>query len=110
MAIRLIVKAPGLTSNRKPDATLVALIAKGHAWFAKLTSGQYSGIKAIAREENVGSSYVTRVVNLAFLDPGIIRMILQGAHPPELNADRLIRMVPLPESWEEQRKLLGMNS
>ncbi len=110
MAVRMVVPASGQALNRKPDATLVALIAKAHKWFAKLTSGQFSGIKAIAREENVGSSYVTRIVNLAFLDPGIIRKILQGAHPPELNADRLIRMVPLPESWEEQRKLLGMNS
>ena len=109
MAVRLIVKAPGHTSNRKPDATLIALLAKAHDWFAKLTSGQYAGINAIAKQENIGSSYVTRVIHLAFLDPGIVQKILKGAHPPELSADRLIRMVPLPESWEEQRKLLGVN-
>ena len=103
------MKAPGHTSNRKPDATLIALIAKAHDWFAKLTSGQYTGIKAIAKQENVGSSYVTRVIHLAFLDPGIAQKILQGDYPLHLSADRLIRMVPLPESWEEQRKLLDVN-
>jgi site-specific DNA recombinase len=109
MAVRLIVKAPGHTSNRKPDATLIALLAKAHNWFAKLSSGECDGVKAIAKQKKVGSSYVTRVIHLAFLDPGIVQKILQGAHPPELSADRLIRMVPLPENWEEQRKLLGLN-
>ncbi|MGB8409706.1 MAG: hypothetical protein WCE58_07355 [Gallionella sp.] len=88
---------------------MIALIAKAHKWFAKLTSGECTGIQGIAKQEKVGSSYVTRVIHLTFLDPCIVQKILQGAHPPELSADRLIRMVPLPESWEEQRKLLGVN-
>lgn len=59
---------------------------------------------------NAGSSHVTRVVYPAFLNPGIIQKILRGAHPPEISAARLVRMVPLPESREMQQKLLGMIS
>ena len=110
MAVRMIVRAPGTPVNRKPDSKLIALISKAHKWFEKLTSGRYDSIKAIAQDEKVTPSYVTHVIYLAFLDPGIVQRILSGDHPLELSADRLIRMVPLPESWVEQRKLLGMNS
>jgi len=110
MAVRMIVRAPGKAANRRPDSKLIALISKAHTWFEKLTSGRYDSIKAIAQDEKVTPSYVTHVIYLAFLDPGIVERILSGDHPLELSADRLIRMVPLPESWIEQRKLLGMNS
>ena len=104
------VQAPGTPVNRKPDSKLIALISKAHKWFEKLTSGGYDSIKAIAQDEKVTPSYVTHVIYLAFLDPGIVQRILSGDYPLELSADRLIRMVPLPESWVEQRKLLGMNN
>ena len=99
MAVRMIVRAPGTPVNRKPDSKLIALISKAHKWFEKLTSGSYDSIKAIAQDEKVTPSYVTHVIYLAFLDPGIVQRILSGGHPLELSADRLIRMVPLPESW-----------
>ena len=63
---------------------------------------------AIAKEENIGSSYVTRLVYLGCLSPDIVETILSGRQPPELSAERLVRMVPLPLDWREQRKLLGM--
>ena len=48
------------------------------------------------------------MVYLAFLAPDIVQRIVRGDHPMELTADRLIRMVPLPHGWEEQRVLLGL--
>jgi DNA invertase Pin-like site-specific DNA recombinase len=108
MAVRLIVRTPGETTIRKPDPILVARIARAHKWFAQLSSGQCDSIKAISQEEQVTSSYVTRVIYLAFLAPDIVQRIIQGDHPPELNTDRLIRMVPLPLAWNEQRVLLDM--
>ena len=48
------------------------------------------------------------MIYLAFLAPDIVERIIRGQHPIELNARRLIRKVPLPMDWEEQRKLLGM--
>jgi len=110
MAVRLIVRAPGELTRRQPDPKLVARIAKAHTWFTQLRSGRSDSIQAIARQEKVTSSYVTRVVHLAFLAPDIVQRIMKGEHPVELNIDRLIRMVPLPTDWDAQRKLLGMNS
>lgn len=109
MAVRLIVQAPSQVQIRGPDPKLAALVAKAHDWFARLTSGRSDSVLGIARAEQVTSSYVTRVIYLAFLAPDIIERIIQGNHPSELNADRLIRMTPLPMAWEEQRMLLGMS-
>jgi hypothetical protein len=96
MAVRLIVRTPheggGRAWARKPDATLVTLVAKAHTWFDRLSSGQNDSVLAIARELRIGSRYVSRVIQLAFLAPDIVQQIVRGDHPVELNADRLIRM------------------
>lgn len=108
LAVRLIVRAPGGATTLGPDQKLVATLAKAHAWFGKLTSGRYEGIVELADEQKVDRSYARRVVYLAFLAPDIVRRILDGDHPPNLNATRLLRLTPLPQAWAEQRKLLGM--
>lgn len=108
MAVRIIVRTQGEAVNRGPDPKLVALLAKAHDWFARLRSGRCNSILAIAREEQVTSSYVTRVVYLAFLAPDIVERILRGNHPSTLTADRLNRIGPIPLAWEEQRALLGL--
>lgn len=110
LAVRLIVKAPGASLERNPDPRMAALITKGFDWFGRLTSGRYDSLNSIAKEEKISSSYVTRLINLAFLDPAIIQRILRGDHPEELTAKRLVQMVPFPSAWDEQRALLGMGS
>ena len=110
MAVRLIVRAPGqIDSRKKPDAKLVALLTRAHDWFAQLASGRSASIQAISRQAKVSSPYAARVVNLAFLAPDIVQRIVRGDCPMDLNSDRLIRMVPLPVSWDEQRALLRMS-
>ncbi|MBP6224672.1 MAG: hypothetical protein KA439_06385 [Rhizobacter sp.] len=110
MAVRLIVRPAGESATRGVDAKLVALISKAHDWFERLSSGRCDSVQAIAQEEQIASSsYVTRVIYLAFLAPDIVQAIVRGEQPVELTADRLIRMGPLPVAWEDQRALLGMS-
>ena len=106
MAVRLIVQSSGSDNKRKPDPKLIAKMAKAYEWFERIASGKADSIQSIAKEEQVGSSYVTRVMHLASLAPDIVKRIARGDHPPELTIDRLIRMVPFPNNWDEQRKLL----
>ena len=106
--VRLIVRVAGQT-ERRVDPTLIALIGKAHDWFERLTSGRCDGVMAIALEEAISNDYVSRVINLAFLAPDIMQRIHLGEQPPELNSEWLIRRVPLPLLWDEQRKLLGMS-
>ena len=78
MAVRLIARIPGESRMTRPDPKLAAIVAKAHDWFARLSSGRRDSVGAIAREERVTSSYVTRVVHLAFLAPDIVQRILRG--------------------------------
>ena len=109
-SVRLIVRAPGVVAALEPDAKLIALVAKAHTWFDRLCSGQCDDVSVIAQEENVTGSYVTRVVYVSYLAPDIVERILRGDHPMELNAKRLMQLLPLPTHWEDQRSLLGRST
>ena len=52
-------------------------------------------------------SYVSRVVNLAFLAPDIIESIIAGYQPADLNVEKLTKQSNLPLGWNQQRHLLG---
>jgi DNA invertase Pin-like site-specific DNA recombinase len=108
--LRLIVHAPGAQRRGTPDPRLVALLARANDWFGRLIAGQDHSILSIAQSERVSSSYVARVINLAFLAPDIVSAIARGQHPPALTASRLIRRVPLPISWSEQHARLGFDT
>jgi hypothetical protein len=108
--LRLIVHAPGAQNHGKTDPRLVALLSRANDWFGRLIAGQDHSILSIAQSEKVSSSYVARVINLAFLAPDIASAIARGQHPPALTASSLIRSVPLPISWSEQLARLGFDT
>lgn len=108
MAMRLIVRSPGSVMPQPVDPKLVAIVVKARHWFAKLISGECDSIGAIADQANVTSSYVSRVMYLAFLAPDIVERIVAGKAPPDVTAERLTRIGPLPMAWDAQRKLLGV--
>jgi site-specific DNA recombinase len=54
----------------------------------------------------VDKSYVSRVVNLAFLAPDIIESIISGHQPADLNVEKLMKRTDLPLDWVQQRQLL----
>ena len=62
----------------------------------------------IAKREGVAGSYVTRLFRLAFLAPDIVTAILDGRHPPTVNAAKLLKDTRLPLDWDEQRAALGL--
>ena len=63
-------------------------------------------LKEIAAEQGISSSYVTRLLRLAFLAPDIVTAILNGRHPPQLTAKRLMDDTRMPLDWTAQRELL----
>jgi len=108
-AVRFIVQSPSLLQTGTPDPKLIALLARAHDWFGRLSSGTDVEVSSIAAASGFSASYVTRVMYLAFLAPDIVRRIVKGDHPPDLGTDRLMRSVPLPLSWAEQRSALGFD-
>jgi site-specific DNA recombinase len=108
MAVRMIVPAQATAGKSgERNAPLIALISRALDWYERLDSGAIESVRALAMAENKGTSFVSRVIQLAFLAPDIIEAIALGTQPPELTADRLLRSVPLPENWQSQRELLG---
>ena len=56
----------------------------------------------------VPANYVYRLLRLPTLPPDIITAIVNGKNPPQLTAEKLMRLTPqIPVDWAEQRKLLG---
>ncbi len=52
--------------------------------------------------------YLSRLLRLPSLAPDIVTSIINGKHPPQLSAKRLMRLALKPPTyWAEQRKLLG---
>jgi site-specific DNA recombinase len=110
LAMRLLVQGSQQIQRQAPDNRLINLIAKAHDWLERLTSGKVKNVMEIAAEENVTSSYVTRVIYRAFLAPDIVQAILAGTQPPSLTLDKLKNNLPLPIDWNEQRKLFDFKS
>jgi site-specific DNA recombinase len=74
-AVKLVVAQP---FEETKDASLIAAIARGTCWLGDLTSGKASSILSIASREKVTQSYVSRILNLALLDPDIVARVLEG--------------------------------
>jgi len=102
--IRLIINGTGPV---RVDQTLLKTIVCAHKWFNDLATGRVKNMAEITSREGVDKSYVSRVVNLAFLAPDITESIIGGHQPADLSAEKLIRRIDLPLDWAQQRHLLG---
>lgn len=103
---KLILANPD-SQRRMPDQGLVALIVRAHHYLRQLTDGSGRGIADVAAANSVDRSDFSRVLRLAFLAPDIVDRILNGSQAVELTAAKLLRVVDLPHSWNEQRALFG---
>jgi len=81
------------------DPGLVRLLVWAHAIRARLVEEPSLPLKEIAAEQGISSCYITRLFRLAFLAPDIVSAILNGRHPPQLTANRLMDDTRLPLDW-----------
>lgn len=95
------------TTIRK-DANLIKTIANAHRWWNELLQGEVKTCAEIAAREKLDRGYVSRVIDLAFLAPGIVEAIVAGHQPPDLTIQHLLRRIKLPIDWEHQRRLIHM--
>ena len=105
--VRMIVQSPDYQQKGNIDTRLVKLLSRAHHWFNKLSTGKVRSIKELGEQEKLSASHVSRVMLVAFLSPDIVRDILDGKHPPSLTSDKLMRSLPLPINWSEQKQALG---
>ena len=92
------------SSKPQPDGTLVKALARAWRWQRMLDEGVYTSVSEIGDAENISKSYVSRILRLALLAPGIVEAILAGNTDQALMLEELER--PLPANWAEQRLLV----
>ena len=103
MSVRLVLGDQPL--RKAPEKRLLDLLVQAHEWFSQLSSGRCKSVGELAEAEGCSTSYVTRVMYLAFLDPDIVERIASGNAPTALTAEKLMRMVPIPSEWGKQTRL-----
>ena len=91
----------GTTAPRAPDNTLVKALARAFRWKRMLESGEFTTIAELAEREGIATSYMTRLLRLTQLEPGIIEAVLDGRQGDAVTLARL--MDPFPISWNEQK-------
>lgn len=93
----------GFRPDRKADNTLVKALARAFRWKRMLESGEFATIAELAEREGIATSYMTRVLRLTLLAPGIIEAVLDGRQNDAVTLARL--MDPFPISWIEQKNI-----
>ena len=90
------------------DPGLLRIVARAHDFQERLMQDPDLTVTGIASQERLTIGYLSRLLRLPSLAPDIVTAIINGKHPPQLSAKRLMRLARnLPTDWAEQRKLLG---
>ena len=97
-------EAPVIAAARI-DSTLVKALARAFRWRRMLESEVVSTVGEIAVREKINKSYVSRVLRLTLLAPGIVEAILDGRQAEGVTLRGL--MEPFPVEWHGQRVALG---
>lgn len=98
----LLVQPGGLAvGEAAPNPTLIKLLLKARRWWTTLAEGEVD-VSALARNEGVTSSYVARVVRLAFLAPAFVDAILDGRQRALIYGTALTAPEAIPACWKEQ--------
>jgi DNA invertase Pin-like site-specific DNA recombinase len=106
--LRLIIPGPDQALAQVPrrDLKLIALLAEAIAARDLLEEQPDQSIAGIAAQQGRCRTRLGKLVQLACLDPEIIKAIVEGRQPETLDAKRFAS-TQLPLAWEEQRRLLG---
>lgn len=88
------------------DDTLIKSIARAYKWKVMLEEQKVSSLADIARDEKLGSAFVSKIFNLNFVSPRIVERILDGTQPRSLKLQDIVTG-EIPDSWDEQEVRWG---
>lgn len=75
---------------RKVDQTLVRALARAFRWKRMLESGEFATLTDLAKSEGITPAYVTRILRLTMLPPGLIEAILDGRAGRDVSLSALL--------------------
>jgi hypothetical protein len=96
-------------SERRIDLPVLKAIARARRWSLDLIAGRTSSLGDLARREKVDGRSLRRLIQLGFLSPRIVEAMVEGRQPPELSVVALTRRIKLPQRWDAQEQVLGIN-
>jgi site-specific DNA recombinase len=101
-----IVIASASERRVKTDPALVKALARGFVWFEEMATGGAATVTSSAKRERVTDRYVSRLVELAFIDPRIIERVLAGTARSTISTTRLVFKMELPHLWSDQANVI----
>jgi site-specific DNA recombinase len=99
--VKLIVGARA--SAPGADPTLVTAVARAFDWFDRLASGKAKSIAGLAEEDGFDGGYVSHLLRVAFLSPGVVEDITAGRQREGMVADKLIWSDDVQQLWSTDR-------
>ena len=100
----MMILAPG--AERMKQTSLLRAIQKSRQWTAMLINGEADNLTDLAAKLGKKPPYVTRILSLNNRAPDIVESILAGTEPEGMSIAKLTGQ-PIPEDWNEQRRLYG---
>jgi len=102
-AVRLVHDSGAAVTADGVDLTLVKLIHKARAWWQRMATGKLD-VTGLAQQENVSTTYVVRVLRLAFLSPAVVEAVLDGRLRAGIDANALFDARAIRPEWDRQEK------
>ena len=94
----------GPSSDATPVPSLINAVARAYRWYEQIMAGEVQTIRDLAQGAGVTTAYVTRILQLAFLSPKILDIVLSGKQRPDLVLANLLK---LPVDWPTQNHMVS---
>jgi len=100
------IGAPKTQTHLSFDLPLIRTLGKAFYWQKMIDTGEAANASELARRFKLEQGWVSEVLRMTRLAPDIIRAILEGRQPRQLNLHAMRgRQAEVPLEWDAQRKL-----
>lgn len=82
------------------DKQLIHLVSKAYQYHNSILEGKR--LEELSQEEHLSTRYILRVLQISFINPKIIKQILEGKQPRSLTREQLENLTKI--DIEEQEK------
>lgn len=103
---RIFAKEDGKNKERNLEIPVVQAIATALRWRSLAATDRFPSRFKMAESLGIDSSYLARMLHLAYLSPTIIEKVVSGELP--LVSVKTLWQIPTPV-WSEQHKALGID-
>lgn len=101
-----ILVFPEKESEIQLQTPLITAIANGLLWQQMLDDRVVQNVEGLSRHIGKDRAYISHVLKLALLSPGIVHLAIMGRMPDKVTYKSFRK--GMPADWDEQKKMLGI--